>query len=91
MEWRKWFLLLAERSIALQEHGKPATSGGKKMVGFQGAEGDAREEGKVNYWRGKGQHLVRYLTWDAGEDYYKQDEKHQAPAIVLVHGKCKMI
>lgn len=86
VEWREWFLLLAERSLALQEQGLLATSGGEK-VGAENTEGDAREEGKINYWRWKAQHLVRYITWDAGEDYEKQDKKDQAPAILLVHGK----
>merc|ERR1719296_44777 len=51
-------------------------------------EGDPREEGRVNYWRWKGQHLVRYLTWPAGEDYDDEDAdgESRAPAILLVHG-----
>jgi hypothetical protein len=82
-EWREWFHLLAERSLALQESGEPATSGGEKITTNTG---DHRENGHVNYWRWKDQHLVRYLTWPAGEDYDKQDEETRAPAILLVHG-----
>ena len=82
-EWREWFHLLAERSLALQERGEPATSGGEKITTNTG---DHRENGHVNYWRWKDQHLVRYLTWSAGEDYDKQDEETRAPAILLVHG-----
>lgn len=87
--------LLAERSLALQEAGKPATSGGEKMAKSNAEAGsvadgkgrDPREEGKVNYWRWKGQHLVRYLTWPSGKDYGEQDKESRAPAILLVHGE----
>ena len=78
IEWREWFRLLAERSLLLQERGEPATSGGEKSMA-----GDPRELGRVNYWRFKDQHLVRYLTWPAGKDY---DPKQHAPAMLLVHG-----
>jgi pimeloyl-ACP methyl ester carboxylesterase len=78
IEWREWFRLLAERSLSLQERGEPATSGGEKSMA-----GDPREHGRVNYWRFKDQHLVRYLTWPAGKDY---DSKQHAPAMLLVHG-----
>ena len=78
IEWKEWFRLLAERSLLLQERGEPATSGGEKSMA-----GDPRENGKVNYWRWKDQHLVRYLTWPAGKDY---DSKKHAPAMLLVHG-----
>lgn len=89
IEWREWFHLLAERSLSLQENGEPATSGGEKefMKNDNNKEkaGDPRESGTVNYWRWKGQHLVRYLTFPAGKDYDEQDEKRD-PAILLVHG-----
>ncbi len=85
VEWREWFHLLAERSLSLQELGEPATSGGEKEtmknVNNQDKSGDPRESGTVNYWRWKGQHLVRYLTFPAGKDYDGND-----PAILLVHG-----
>mmetsp|Transcript_50493 Transcript_50493/g.56333 ORF Transcript_50493/g.56333 Transcript_50493/m.56333 type:complete len:836 (-) Transcript_50493:77-2584(-) len=84
-EWREWFHLLAERSLALQEMGEPATSGGEKIK-TNNNRGDHRENGHVNYWRWKGQHLVRYLTWPAGKDYDAQDEEKRTPAILLVHG-----
>ena len=48
--------------------------------------GDPRENGSINYWRWKGQHLVRYLTFPAGKDYDVQDEESRDPAILLVHG-----
>jgi hypothetical protein len=82
-EWREWFHLLAERSLALQDRGEPATSGGEKITANTG---DHRENGHVNYWRWKDQHLVRYLTWSAGEDYDVRDEETRVPAILLVHG-----
>jgi hypothetical protein len=90
VEWREWFHLLAERSMSLQEMGKPATSGGEKETmkndNNKYKNGDSRENGTVNYWRWKGQHLVRYLTFPAGKDYYEQDEESRDPAILLVHG-----
>lgn len=84
-EWREWFYLLAERSLALQERGEPATSGAEKIKANQNT-GDPREFGHVNYWRFKKQHLVRYLTWSAGKDYYTQAEETRIPALLLVHG-----
>ncbi|KAL7538957.1 hypothetical protein ACHAXR_012494 [Thalassiosira sp. AJA248-18] len=84
IEWREWFRLLADRSLTLQEEqgtsssGVLPTSGGEKVQG-----GDPREAGTVNYWRWKGQHLVRYLTWPAGKDY---DNEGNVPALLLVHG-----
>ena len=90
VEWREWFHLLAERSLSLQEMGEPATSGGEKEatknVNNRDKIGDPRESGTVNYWRWKGQHLVRYLTFPAGKDYEEQDEEARDPAILLVHG-----
>eukprot|EP00531_Pseudo-nitzschia_arenysensis_P005969 CAMPEP_0116122142 /NCGR_PEP_ID=MMETSP0329-20121206/4059_1 /TAXON_ID=697910 /ORGANISM="Pseudo-nitzschia arenysensis, Strain B593" /LENGTH=870 /DNA_ID=CAMNT_0003615975 /DNA_START=96 /DNA_END=2708 /DNA_ORIENTATION=- len=90
VEWREWFHLLAERSLSLQEKGEPATSGGEKgsMTNLNNKDkvGDPRESGTVNYWRWKGQHLVRYLTFPAGKDYEEQDEESRDPAILLVHG-----
>ena len=80
VEWREWFRLLAERSLHLQENGKPSTSGGEKEQG-----GCSREAGNVNYWRWKGQHLVRYITWPAGKDYI-EDANDALPALLLVHG-----
>lgn len=80
VEWREWFRLLAERSLDLQERGMLPTSGGEKLQA-----GDPRESGTVNYWRWKGQHLVRYLTWSAGKDY-KEEEDDAMPALLLVHG-----
>lgn len=90
VEWREWFHLLAERSLTLQEMGEPATSGGEKEMmrndNNRDKSGDPRESGTVNYWRWKGQHLVRYLTFPAGKDYYEQDEASRDPAILMVHG-----
>jgi hypothetical protein len=90
VEWREWFHLLAERSMSIQEMGGPATSGGEKEMmkndNNKNKSGDPRESGTVNYWRWKGQHLVRYLTFPAGKDYYEQDEDTRDPAILLVHG-----
>jgi len=80
VEWREWFRLLAERSLLLQENDMPSTSGGEKEQG-----GCSREAGNVNYWRWKGQHLVRYITWSAGKDYI-EDADDALPAILLVHG-----
>ena len=62
VEWSEWYELLARRSLARQEVGRPATSGGER----QPYGGDAREAGEVAYWRWQGQHLVRYLSWEAG-------------------------
>jgi hypothetical protein len=90
VEWREWFHLLAQRSLSLQEMGEPATSGGEKEMmtndNNKDKSGDPRESGTVNYWRWKGQHLVRYLTFPAGKDYYEQDEETRDPAVLLVHG-----
>ena len=90
VEWREWFHLLAKRSLSLQEMGEPATSGGEKEtmknINNKNRSGDPRESGTVNYWRWKGQHLVRYLTFPAGKDYDEQDEDERDPAILLVHG-----
>ncbi|VEU41416.1 unnamed protein product [Pseudo-nitzschia multistriata] len=90
IEWREWFHLLAERSLALQEIDQPATSGGEKTgmtnENNKDKDPDPRESGTVNYWRWKGQHLVRYLTFPAGKDYDAQDEESRDPAILLVHG-----
>lgn len=90
VEWREWFHLLAKRSLSLQEMGEPATSGGEKESmkndNNKNISGDPRESGTVNYWRWKGQHLVRYLTFPAGKDYGEQDEETRDPAILLVHG-----
>jgi len=80
VEWREWFRLLAERSLHLQENDMPSTSGGEKEQG-----GCSRETGNVNYWRWKGQHLVRYITWPAGKDYI-EDADDALPALLLVHG-----
>jgi len=90
IEWRELFHLLAKRSLALQESNKPATSGGEKIEmtneNNKNKNGDPRENGTINYWRWKGQHLVRYLTFPAGKDYHTQDEESRDPAILLVHG-----
>ena len=85
IEWREWYFLLAQRSLALQERGEPATSGAERIKPNQNA-GDPREFGHVNYWRFKNQYLVRYLTWSAGKDYYTQAEETRIPALLLVHG-----
>lgn len=76
VEWREWFELLAKKSLARQQEGAPATSGGGKAQG-----GDPRASGRVGYWRWGGAHLVRYESWPAGAEY---DGK--APALLLVHG-----
>lgn len=77
IEWREWFSLLARRSLALHEAGAPATVGGGKA-----SSGDPREAaGTLGFWRWGGQHLTRYMKWDAGEAY-----DGQTPAILLVHG-----
>lgn len=69
---------------------EPATSGGEKETmtneNNKDKTGDPRESGTVNYWRWKGQHLVRYLTFPAGKDYDAQAEESRDPAILLVHG-----
>ena len=79
IEWREWYSLLAKRSLALQEAGQPGvTSGSEKQV-----TGDPRQAGTVQYWRWKGQHLTRYMTWSAGKEY---EEERDGPAICLVHG-----
>ena len=77
VEWSEWYELLARRSLARQEVGRPATSGGER----QPYGGDAREAGEVAYWRWQGQHLVRYLSWEAGDAY-----DGTSPALLLVHG-----
>jgi len=75
VEWREWYQLLAQRSLALQE----------STLSVEGSSdddsGDPRELGEVHYWRWKGQHLVRYLTWSAGKDYDEKD-----PVMLLIHG-----
>ena len=43
VEWSEWYELLARRSLARQEAGRPATSGGER----QPYGGDAREAGEV--------------------------------------------
>jgi pimeloyl-ACP methyl ester carboxylesterase len=75
-EWREWFERLAQRSLARQEAGLPATSGGEVA-----ASGDARAPGTVRHWRWNGVHLVRYLSWDAGAAF-----DGTAPALLLTHG-----
>jgi len=90
VEWREWFRLLAERSLALQEAGEPGISGGEranaKNENNEEKDGDSREGGTVHYWRWKDQYLVRYLTFPAGEDYDAREEGSRAPALLLVHG-----
>ena len=76
VEWPEWYGALARRSLAAQQAGTPATAGGARAQG-----GDRRESGSVAYWRWNGQHLVRYMTWEAGKDY-----DGSAPALLLVHG-----
>ena len=44
--------------------------------------GDVREPPtSVAYWRSNGQHLVRYMRWEAGSAH-----DGQTPALLLVHG-----
>jgi len=76
VEWREWFLLLARRSLARQEAGEPATTGQERPQG-----GDPRAAGDVKFWRWGGQHLVRYLRWDAGPAY-----TGKTPALLFLHG-----
>ena len=83
VEWREWFHLLAQRSLRLQETDEKETIRDKN---YKTRSGDPRERGTVNYWRWKGQHLVRYLTFPAGKDYEEQDEEMRDPAVLLVHG-----
>ena len=89
VEWRQWFRLLTERSLAWQERGEPGTSGGEKageaIDDDRIEDGDMREVGAVRYWRWKAQYLVRYLTFPAEEDYEEQDEGSRDPAVLLVH------
>ena len=74
VEWREWFEILAARSLSRQEAGESATTGSEKAMG-----GDPREVGTVQYWRWKGQHVVRYATWPAGADY-----DGSTPALLLL-------
>lgn len=55
----------------------PATAGGERTQG-----GDKRAAaGKVAYWEWGGQHLVRYLSWEAGSAW-----DGSTPAMLLCHG-----
>ena len=62
----------AGAALAAREVGRPA----RRRAPAYG--GDARE---VACWRWQGQHLVRYLLWEAGAAY-----DGAAPALLLVHG-----
>lgn len=77
VEWREWFEVLAKRSLARQDSALPATSGGEKAAG-----GDRRETGTIGFWRWGGEHLTRYATWPAGDDFVEGS----APALMMVHG-----
>ena len=77
VEWREWFALQAQRSLSLHEAGQPGTAGGERAQG-----GDPRERASMlAFWRWGGQHLTRYVKWEAGEAY----DGH-TPALLLVHG-----
>lgn len=91
VEWREWFHLLAERSLAVeeqQEKDNGILSSSRNSGGSTSSDGDGdpREKGKLNYWRFKNQHLVRYLTFPPGRDYESTDPTERPPALLLIHG-----
>ena len=111
-EWREWFELLAQRTLALQEAGggeggggwgggsggggggEGEGEGGAARAGRGGVSeapargGDPREAGTMGHWRWNGQHLTRYATWPAGDEYDAGGGGggEALPALLLVHG-----